>query len=105
MSSRRQWPTRGARQEARSFISSIGNAASGLVSQLPRDLFYPATGQSVETQPVMLAGGLQGSFEVAIAASADPQTGLLRHSERRVTTRIGDSSRETREAWRIVPEG
>lgn len=95
----------GERQEARSFISSIGNAASGLVSQVPRDLFYPATGQSVETQPVTLAGGLQGSFEVAIAASADPQTGLLRQSERRVTTRIGDSSCETREAWRIVPEG
>lgn len=92
-----------AQREAAAFVRQVASAAAALVSAVPRDLFFPEPGRRAETHPVPLAGGLTGSYEVVVEAEAGGPGGLLSFSERRVTTRIGESSRETREAWTIRP--
>ena len=91
------------RQDARSFVAGIGETASALVSQIPRDLFFPVPGSRKESRPVELADGLKGSYEVAMTASTQPQSGLLDVCERQIATQVGETRRETREVWRIRP--
>lgn len=87
---------------AREFLSSLGAAAASVVSQVPRDLFFPEPGERTEIRPMILPGGVSTRFEVAIENAADPLSGLLEHSERRVVTHMGDSSRTTLERWEIA---
>jgi hypothetical protein len=92
----------GGKQTSSEFVMSVGNTAAEMVSQIPRDLLFPTPGRQVEARPVELAEGVVGSYEVAIAAQVDPATGLLRTFERRVTTKVGDSSRLSSETWEIA---
>ena len=90
---------------AREFLSSLGAAAASVVSQVPRDLFFPEAGERAETRPMTLPGGVPASYEVAIESAASLVSGLLEHTERRVVTHIGESSRTTLERWEIGARG
>lgn len=65
----------------------------------PVDLFRPTASRRVESREVD-----GGTISVALNARSDPQTGLMRGFERRVTTRIGSSERVVIERWELRPE-
>lgn len=65
----------------------------------PVDLFRPTAAQRVETREIE-----GGTVIVALNARIDPESGLMRHFERRVTTRIGASERMVTEHWELQPE-
>ncbi|QZD90839.1 hypothetical protein K3148_05495 [Qipengyuania aurantiaca] len=88
--------------DAKRYLAEIGKTAATLVSQVPRDLFFPQTGELYEQRDLPLAGGVKGSYEVTMLASTKPGRALLDHSERRIVTRVGDSSRVSRESWTIL---
>lgn len=87
--------------DARRYLSAIGRTAAAIVSQVPRDLFFPETGRSSENRAVTLPDGTPGSYEVTIEARVDPVSGFLRSSERRIVTRIDTSERTASERWSI----
>lgn len=91
-----------ASQDVRRQLAEIGRTAASLVSQVPRDLFFPQAGKRSESRALDLPGGAEGSYEVSVSVSAEPASGLLRQSERRIVTRIGDSARVSRETWAIA---
>ena len=88
--------------DAKRYLAEIGKTAATLVSQVPRDLFFPQTGELYEQRNLALPGGVKGSYEVTMLASTKPGRALLDHSERRIVTRVGDSSRISRESWTIL---
>ena len=91
-----------AETDAKRYLAEIGKTAASLVSQVPRDLFFPEAGKRSESRKLALPGGGSGSYEVTISARARVSSGLLIESERRIVTRIGDSARVSRETWSIT---
>jgi hypothetical protein len=91
-----------AQADAKRYVAEIGRTAAELVSQVPRDLFYPQTGKRTETRSLDLPGGEKGSYEITIFAKSRRSDGLLETSERRIVTRIGGSARVSRETWTIA---
>lgn len=91
--------------DARSFMAQLARMGAEAVSAMPRDLFFPVAAHSTATRDVALPGGERGTISMAIDASADARTGLLRASERVVVTRVGGSVRTSREGWSLTPIG
>ena len=91
-----------SKKDAARYFAEIGRTAAELVSQVPRDLFYPEIGRSTKTRKLDLSGGLVGTYEVTVSATARPRDGLLDSSERRIVTRIGDSARVASERWTLL---
>lgn len=94
--------TASEKQNAARYIAEMGRIAAELVSKVPRDLFFPETGTREEQRELELPGGSKGRYELTIAASAQGSGGLLKQSERRIVTRIGQSSRVSRETWSVA---
>lgn len=91
-----------AQADVRRYLAELGKTAASLVSQVPRDLFFPAPGKRSESRKLALPGGGTGTYEVTISASARTSDGLLAQSERRIVTRIGGSTRVSRETWSVA---
>ncbi|MBX7541554.1 hypothetical protein [Qipengyuania sphaerica] len=89
-------------QEAKRYVAEMGKTAAELVSQVPRDLFYPHPGQRHEKRALDLPNGAKGTYELTVEARTAAGSGLLDTSERRIVTRIGDSTRISRESWSII---
>lgn len=89
-------------RDARQFVAQIGQTAAHLVSQVPRDLFFPEDGKRSESKTLALPDGGEGSFEIIIAARTSGLGGFLKTSERRIITRIGDSARTASERWSVI---
>ena len=90
------------KRDAQTYLAAVAGKAAELVSTVPRDLFFPATGTRTETRALILGGGLKGSYEVTVSARSQAASSLLAFSERRIVTRIGDSERLAREHWSVV---
>jgi hypothetical protein len=78
---------------------TLVGAGQGVRVAWPADLFRPTATQRIESREV---GG--GTVTIALNARSDPQTGLMRSFERRVTTRLGQSERVVTERWQLRPE-
>lgn len=91
-----------AQADVRRYLAELGKTAASLVSQVPRDLFFPAPGKRSESRKLALPGGGTGTYEVTISATARTSDGLLAQSERRIVTRIADSTRVSRETWSVA---
>lgn len=92
-----------AHEQARFYLSQIQQAGSGFLDQFPRDLFFPRSPAMRETRLVNLPDGSQGEFEMIYSADADPFTGWMVHSERRIITRLAGSERHAWEHWSMRP--
>ena len=90
------------KRDARTWLAQVGSTAAEVVSQVPRDLFFPETGRRTDSRAMALPGGHSGSYDITIEAEARASDGLLVSSERRIVTRIGDSSRLARERWTLL---
>ena len=89
-------------QHASRYVADMGRIAADLVSQVPRDLFFPEPGEKRQERALDLPGGGKGHYELIISARACAQSGLLERSDRRIVTRIGDSLRTSSERWSIA---
>jgi len=91
----------GTRSESAGFVRSVEDAKTG--TGWPQDLFVSRTGRRVDSQAIALPDGTRGevTVEVDVTRPADGETLF----ERKVTTRIGSSSRVTREEWSIAARG
>lgn len=90
------------RADAARYMAEMGRVAASVISSVPRDLFYPTTANQYEQRNIDLPGGGVGSYELTLKAETQGNSGLLHRSERRIVTRIGGSSRASREEWSIA---
>ena len=89
------------REQAAIFLAGLGRMSASAVSQLPRDLFYPAAGADTDTRAVTLPDGSEGSIAVQTDAETNGVSGLLTSCERRITTRLPDGVRLAAERWSL----
>lgn len=87
------------RHQAGYYLAQIQNAGGDLLESLPRDLFFPRGTSVHETRTVDLPDGSRGEFEFTYSAEADPVSGWLDHAERRITTRLAATERNSIERW------
>lgn len=92
-----------AAQDARGFMAQLAAMGAEAVSTIPRDLFFPAPARKSAMRDVALPDGSKGTIKVDTDASVYVETGLLRASERVIVTRIGSSTRASREGWSLAP--
>ena len=91
----------GERDAAKRYFAEIGKTSAEFVSQVPRDLFFPEIGRRSQSRKLQMPDGQTGSYELTIEARASASSGLLSHCERRIVTRVGESSRTSLERWSI----
>ena len=87
-------------QEAKLYLAQLAKTAGTIMGTTPPDLFFPVTGEARDSRELPLPGGLVGEFSVELEASATTG-GLLERFERRITTRIAEDVRLSRETWRL----
>ncbi|UYH54575.1 hypothetical protein N6L26_11050 [Qipengyuania sp. SS22] len=87
-------------QEAKRYLAELAKTAGTIIGTIPPDLFFPVTGEARDSRELPLPGGLMGEFAVELEASATTG-GLLERFERRITTRIAEDVRLSRETWRL----
>lgn len=84
------------------YMAQLQKAGSSLLDQLPGDLFYPSTDPFREVRALPLPDGGSGEFEFRWQASVQDDTALLKHAQREVITRIGESERRSSEEWTLT---
>ena len=90
-----------ARAEAMRYVLAVQQAGAEMTTRWPQDLFFPTAARGDErTLPV--AGG-EGSLTVRFEGTLDREGERLAAAERRSVTRVGDSTRTSRETWRLEP--
>lgn len=90
-------------REAASFLASLAKSGATAMSQLPRDLFFPAPGTDGVSRDYPLPGGESGSLAITTTARAAPETGFLLRCERTIVTQIGADRRVSSEVWEALP--
>ncbi|WP_370033964.1 hypothetical protein [Qipengyuania mesophila] len=86
--------------EAREYLGKLAEASGTIISEIPPDLFFPVVGEASERRDLALPGGVKGEVSVQLAARAGPG-GLLESLDRRISTRIGEDARNSRETWHL----
>lgn len=84
------------------YMAQLQKAGSSLLDRLPGDLFYPSTDPFREVRALPLPDGGSGEFEFRWQASVQDDTALLKHAQREVITRIGESERRSSEEWTLT---
>lgn len=87
-------------REARQFLSRLAEAAGAAISGPPPDLFFPIAGSARDVRTLDLPDGLTGEVTVELTARTG-LGGLLETFDRRITTRIDEDSRLSRENWSL----
>lgn len=90
------------RRDADAFMARLAALSAEAVSRLPSDLLFPRAGSDTTSRELALPGGGTGSVTVRTTASACPDSGLLRASERLVLTRIEKNERSSSERWTLT---
>jgi len=83
-------------------LSALQKSAAELTSKLPRDLFHPVQPHWQIDRSIVLPGGLSGSVTVTFDARMDATRQLMEHSERRIVSSIGGTSRTSTERWELA---
>jgi len=83
-------------------IEALHGASGELVATLPNDLFAPAEPVREELHQIELPWGDHGEVIVRFEAELDPQSRLMRHARRMVTTRYGGDERCNVESWTLA---
>lgn len=82
-------------------IEALHGASAELVTRVPDDLFAPEESLREEHRAIELPWGDHGEVLTQFEAERDPQTRLMRHAQRVVTTRYGGEERRNRESWAL----
>ncbi|MDJ0641574.1 MAG: hypothetical protein QNJ15_02045 [Erythrobacter sp.] len=102
MIAERSIPSRAKSQQLQ-YLTSLQSAGASFLNRLPPDLFFPTSEPFHSIRPVSLPDGLVGEFEVTYRAQPFLGYGWLKRAERRVLTRVGNSERQSRETWSMLP--
>lgn len=96
------------RSTAEAVSHAMLSAGANAATPWPADLFDAAPGSREELLHPTLPDGTQGDVRITTAASHPDCAGeafpAMRQMQRDVTTRLGGTSRHTREIWTITPE-
>lgn len=84
-------------------LSGLQQAAGRLISRVPHDLIYPQSLAWAEERAMPLPDGSHGAMIVRFNAELQDCCLLLKQSTRTVETRIGNSTRASREGWSLQP--
>lgn len=87
--------------ELAQLVEELHRAGSGLISELPLDLFAPVETRREETQRIDLPWGDMGSVTTSFSAVRDTATGLMREAHREIVTVLGNATRRTAETWTL----
>ena len=90
-----------SKQQRRLLLKGLQGAGNSMLERWPKDLFYPQTTNDHQVRRISLPDGSAGEFELALVASADAQTGLLKRMERTITTRLHGSEQQSSESWEL----
>jgi len=82
-----------------SYLPALQAAGGTLMDALPPGLFFPAAGEQREIRKLNLPDGLVGEIELLSTAQNAPGEQWLGRIERRIVTRVGGTSQESRELW------
>lgn len=93
----------GDRAETEAYIRAVHQTASGLISELPSDLFSPVEPDRSPSREVSLPGGGSGRILSRFQASTDPATGLMREALREVVSDLAGDRRRIVESWKLAP--
>lgn len=91
-----------AKADQMRYLALLQQSAGKLLERLPPDLFFPTAPPRHTIEPVQLADGLSGEFEVSYDAQRAPGAAWLARAERVVVTRIGASERRSSEVWTMA---
>jgi hypothetical protein len=91
------------REEARSFVLQLQQAAGQIANDPPANLFVPPSDSEQVTRTILLPGGEQGIVTSAFSGRISSRFGLMETAERIVTTEAEGSVRRTREQWTLDP--
>ena len=89
---------------AERFLTQLQRAGEQSQAGWPATLFAPGTLDNAEQREVPLPDGRTGEVIIRTLATSDPDTGLMQRFERRVETRLGDSSRSGLERFTLTPQ-
>ena len=90
-------------EELASLVRAMHGAGSGIISQLPHDLFAPAAPLlREEERAIALPWGVEGEVHTKFDAVRDQRTGLLQEATRETVTTLAGDSRRTVENWQLV---
>ena len=92
-----------AARDAKQGVALLGRAGQGVVASLPPDLFFPRQGETSDTHDVSLADGSMGQLHIDITTRTSASGPWLEQFERKVTTKVGQSERLSREIWQMLP--
>lgn len=93
----------GDRAEIETYLRAIHQTASGLVTELPADIFAPTQNARSVRRELALPGGGSGQIQSHFQASTDPETGLMREASREVVSELAGDSRRILESWHLTP--
>lgn len=85
-------------------LEAIHAAGTSLTSQLPQDLFAPASSLREARETITLPWGDAGEVRTRFEAARDPATGLMREARREVVTRMAEDERRSAEMWALFPQ-
>ncbi|MEP5937707.1 MAG: hypothetical protein ABJ239_05225 [Erythrobacter sp.] len=88
---------------ARQFLAQLQSSASPVLETLPPDLFRPSGEKTETVRAVKLPDGSNGEFRLEYWGQSQASSPWLDQAQRIITTRIGDSSRLSRETWMLKP--
>lgn len=91
-----------AGMETGALIEALHGASGELVATLPNDLFAPTEPVREELRRIELPWGDQGEVITRFEAIRDPQSRLMSHARRMVTTRYGGEERCNVESWTLA---
>lgn len=94
---------RGDKQGAAAFLRRLHQTASEGISRLPRDFLLPQILDYSDQRDIVLQSGMSGKLEISFVATLDSAQACLARSERKVTTKLGDSGLHSREVWTLGP--
>ena len=85
------------------YLAALRAAGSSVVETLPPDLFFPRGGDQRDLREISLPNGQLGEIELIRSVQLAPGKTWLNRLERRVVTRVVQSSQESHEIWTLHP--
>lgn len=85
----------------RDLIDAIRASSAQFISVPPPDLFAPVRAEVEDRRVIALPWGDSGEVHVRFSAVRNPETGLMRHATRDVTTSLLGETQRSSEQWEL----
>lgn len=86
------------------YLAALQTAGSSVSDTLPPDLFFPRGDDRRDLRKISLPNGQMGEIELIRSVQLAPGKNWLNRLERRIVTRVAQSSQESQEIWSLRPD-